>query len=227
MDSLYYGNGGNVRLASTQKAFAISDEVIERALHNIYRRRFNPKTDIDPTFFHAFVSTLNAAADKGMRQAPTPDDDFIQALRHNNAVFAAFKTHRLQNDVARRLLDSNGNLKPFEQWKNDVQGITSHQCKAWLRTEYDTAVRNYPVRKAMDRIHIALQGLGHRRNLCTGALIFDDDVAHRFFHGFFTGREDIIGKTALDAELDVTVGYAVELSDFFLKLLGAGSAVNA
>ena len=57
-----------------------------------------------------------------------------------NAVFAAFKTHRLQNDVVRQLTDSNGNLKTFEQWKNDVRTITSHQCDRWLRTEYDTAV---------------------------------------------------------------------------------------
>lgn len=118
----------------------MSDEFIEHALHNIYRRNFNPKTDIEPAFFHAFVSTLNTAADKGIRQAQKPEDDFLNALRHNTAVFAAFKTHRLQNDVARQLMDSNGNLKPFERWKNDVQDITSHQCKAWLRTEYDTAM---------------------------------------------------------------------------------------
>lgn len=61
-------------------------------------------------------------------------------MRHNNAVFAAFKTHRMQNDMAAQLLDSNGNLKPFEQWKNDVQSIASHQCRSWLETEYNTAV---------------------------------------------------------------------------------------
>lgn len=61
-------------------------------------------------------------------------------MRHNNAVFAAFKTHSLQNDMAAQLLDSNGNLKPFEQWKNDVQSIASHQCRSWLETEYNTAV---------------------------------------------------------------------------------------
>ena len=41
---------------------------------------------------------------------------------------------------SRQLTDSNGNLKTFEQWKNDVRTITSHQCDRWLRTEYDTAV---------------------------------------------------------------------------------------
>ena len=97
-------------------------------------------TDIERNLFHEFCRTFNRATDIGLSQAPHPDDDFRNALRHNNAVFAAFKTHRLQNDVARQLTDSNGNLKTFEQWKNDVHSITSHQCDRWLRTEYDTAV---------------------------------------------------------------------------------------
>lgn len=51
-----------------------------------------------------------------------------------------FKVHRMQSDMARLLTDSNGDLKPFNQWANDVLPIASHQCGAWLRTEYDTAV---------------------------------------------------------------------------------------
>ena len=31
--------------------------------------------------------------------------------------------------------------KPFEQWSNDVRTIADHQCRHWLRTEYNTAVR--------------------------------------------------------------------------------------
>ena len=96
--------------------------------------------DIERNLFHEFCRTFNRATDIGLAQAPQPDNDFRHALRHNNAVFAAFKTHRLQNDVARQLTDSNGNLKTFEQWKNDVRSITSHQCDRWLRTEYNTAV---------------------------------------------------------------------------------------
>ena len=42
--------------------------------------------------------------------------------------------------MAARLLDSNGNLKPFEQWKAEVLPIASHQCGPWLETEYNTAV---------------------------------------------------------------------------------------
>lgn len=72
--------------------------------------------------------------------AVDPDDDFRAAILRNNEVFAAFKVHRMQNDMARLLLDSNGSLKPFEQWRKEVMPIASHQVGHWLRTEYNTAV---------------------------------------------------------------------------------------
>lgn len=99
-------------------------------------------TDIEENLFDAFWATYNLATDQGIAQSayPDPASDFREALRYNNAVFAAFKVHRMQNDMAALLLDSNGNLKPFEQWAKDVQPIASHQCERWLRTEYNTAV---------------------------------------------------------------------------------------
>ena len=41
--------------------------------------------------------------------------------------------------MARLLLDSNGILKPFDKWVQEVLPIASHQVRHWLRTEYDTA----------------------------------------------------------------------------------------
>ena len=140
VEDLYYGDCPKEALVA--KAFRFDDEVLERALRNIYEQNFQPMTDIERNLFHEFCRTFNHATDIGLQQAPRPDDDFLHALRHNNAVFAAFKTHRLQNDIARQLTDANGNLKAFEQWKNDVRAITSHQCDRWLCTEYNTAVES-------------------------------------------------------------------------------------
>lgn len=120
--------------------FTFDKSVLEAALRRIYSRDFHPMTDIEQNLFHEFLRTFNTAADQGFLKSVDPDDDFRAAIRHGNAVFSAFKTHRLQNDMAARLLDENGDLKPFEQWKKDVRSIASHQCGAWLRTEYDTAV---------------------------------------------------------------------------------------
>ena len=66
---------------------------------------------------------------------------FLEELRTNNAVFSAFKTHRMQNDVARLLIDpETGQLKSFDRWRRDVKGITDHYETDWLQTEYNTAV---------------------------------------------------------------------------------------
>lgn len=68
-------------------------------------------------------------------------DRFLYELRTNNAVFSAFKTHRMQNDIAAKLIDPvTGRLKSFDRWKLDIKGMTDHYCHQWLQTEYDTAV---------------------------------------------------------------------------------------
>lgn len=87
-------------------------------------------------------SVFRQAADEGFqpRTAADSDHDFYEQLRHSGEVFSAFKVHRAQNDIAARLLDSNGALKPFNQWLKEVLPIASHQCGAWLKTEYNTAV---------------------------------------------------------------------------------------
>lgn len=99
-------------------------------------------TDIEINLFNEICDRINEAARKGFDEsgAVDPDDDFRTAILRNNEVFVAFKVHRMQNDMARLLLDSNGNLKPFEQWRKEVMPIASHQVGQWLRTEYNTAV---------------------------------------------------------------------------------------
>ena len=71
---------------------------------------------------------------------PTHQSDFYRNLRHSNEVFAAFKVHTMGREMAAKLLDEGGNLKPFDKWVRDVSSISSHQVGSWLRTEYDTAV---------------------------------------------------------------------------------------
>ncbi len=122
--------------------FDFSEEVLRRALLNIYSRDFHPATEIEINLFNEIWATMDKAAKEGFSKskAITPDEDFRNAILRNNAVFSAFKVHRMQNDMARLLLDSNGILKPFDKWVQEVLPIASHQVRHWLRTEYDTAV---------------------------------------------------------------------------------------
>ena len=98
--------------------FSFDEEVLKKALKNIYSKDFHPMTDIEENLFEATWKTMNKATDKGFgtRKTDDPDYDFYREIRMNNAVFAAFKVHRAQNDMAALLLDKNGSLKPFEQW---------------------------------------------------------------------------------------------------------------
>ena len=70
-------------------------------------------------------------------------------------------------------LGSNGNLKPFEQWKKEVMPIASHQVGNWLRTEYDTAVlrarqaavragEGHPAQPALDALQLLARGIRRR-----------------------------------------------------------------
>lgn len=139
MNDLYQFENKDKEVASS---FSFDEEVLKKALKNIYSKDFHPMNDIEENMFNSVWETMNDATDKGF-QKRTPDDpdyDFYQEIRKNNAVFSAFKVHRAQNDMAALLLDKNGNLKPFEQWMKEVMPIADHQMRHWLRTEYDTAV---------------------------------------------------------------------------------------
>lgn len=88
---------------------------------------------------------LNLASATGISEAidagtAEPDDAFLHEIKTNNEVFAAFRTHRMQNDIAQRMVDDKGELKSFSQFARDVRPYTDHQNRQWLRTEYNTAV---------------------------------------------------------------------------------------
>lgn len=86
---------------------------------------------------------FNQAAARGISESydeAAITDAFLEQVRHNNEVFSAFRTHRMQNEIARQLLDGKGQLKSYEQFRRDVAPLTGKYCDQWLNTEYNTAV---------------------------------------------------------------------------------------
>ena len=117
-------------------AFIFDDKALQRSLKRIYEKNFHPLTEIEENLFNETFRIFTDAAGKGIGKSGaeiTPE--FRQKMEQGNAVFSAFKVHRMQNDIAARLYDSNGVLKPFEQWKKDVQPMLDHHVNHWLRTE--------------------------------------------------------------------------------------------
>lgn len=119
-----------------------SSEVLSQALRAIYDG-MNVEDEIQRDAFEEMLRIFNKAAVAGIiasKKTPPRMETFLDQLKYNNEVFSAFKVHRMQNDMAARLVDENGQLKPFEKWKRDVEDIADHYCNRWLQTEYDTAV---------------------------------------------------------------------------------------
>lgn len=115
--------------------------MIADALVGIYEKRYNPLTELDRGLFRETLRHINAAVSEGFVKAHfDPTSEFARQIRSNNEIWSAFKVHRMQQDIASKMLDRDGNLKPFSTFARDVQSITDHQYKQWLRTEYDTAV---------------------------------------------------------------------------------------
>lgn len=126
---------------AVDSSFAFDETVIVEALKHIYETDFNPITEIEDNIFRETWAIFDNAVDKGIQLSLyDPEAEFINALKTNNAVFSAFRTHRMQNDIAAQLLDNTGKLKPFSQFITDTSKIVDHHINDWLRTEYDTAV---------------------------------------------------------------------------------------
>lgn len=86
---------------------------------------------------------MNAAAVEGLSRAaspPTHEDELIRYIRHSNEVFSAFKAQAWGQLMQSALLDDDGRLLPYHEWRDLVEPISTHHVGAWLRTEYDTAI---------------------------------------------------------------------------------------
>lgn len=115
--------------------------MLANGLEAIYKG-LNVRDDIEDHIFRETLRLFNEAAAKGLTQSEWPDvpDEFVSQIRTNNAIWSAFRVHRMQNDIASQLLDENGRLKKFDRWIEDIKGMTDHYVGPWLRTEYNTAV---------------------------------------------------------------------------------------
>lgn len=63
------------------------------------------------------------------------------ALRKDLYIFSGFKTYHELKESAERLLRPDGSLKPFSEFYQDTLKVRDKYNKAWLKAEYNYAVR--------------------------------------------------------------------------------------
>lgn len=125
----------------TSVPFTFDSSIIENALKNIQSRQLDTRTQIDKGLFSEVNRILANGIDIAYDDKSWNGSRFKKELLTNTEVFAAFKAHRMGRDMASKLLDESGNIKPFRQFKQDTEGLVNHHVNAWLRTEYDTAIK--------------------------------------------------------------------------------------
>ena len=128
----------------------IDPKVIEHHLRRIYERENPAGAWIESGMYRAVRDILESAVDEGTSSSQqaavsplpssSPSPDLADALKRSADVFAAHKVHRIQQDMARLLVDDQGNLRNFREWRELVTPIAAHQVGPWLQTEYSTAV---------------------------------------------------------------------------------------
>lgn len=141
------GRGANLKLKDYTKltidvveAYDIP-KLVEAAMKNIFDDSIDLKNSIEPNLFKIVFDKINSGITEAFPEIAYnhPDIDFIYELQHNSAVFSVFKVHKEQNEIARQLVDADGNLKDFSTFKKDTAKIVDKNHR-WLETEYDTAV---------------------------------------------------------------------------------------
>ena len=142
LDKAYFADG---RPALMEKHATLDVEAIAQALVNIYHENVDVDHDIEEHLFRETRRLFSEAvaegyADASERQVPLPDETFRDAFLHSADVFSAFRVHKMQRDIAAQMIDGKGQLKPFSKFVKDVSPYIEHRNRAWLQTEYDTAI---------------------------------------------------------------------------------------
>lgn len=101
---------------------------------------------IDPDLYQQIVSDLTTAVTSGFNSVNPPDTkpykETINALLNSVHKFSGFKTDAQIKDAAKLMLDTDGNIRPFNAFKKDILALNHEYNVTWLKTEYNQAIAN-------------------------------------------------------------------------------------
>lgn len=81
---------------------------------------------------------LNHAVDTSIHEVPMAEVS-VQRLKESNYIFSGIKVFHELNEAFPSIVDDKGEIRPFEDFLNDVQTINNTYNGSYLRTEYNFA----------------------------------------------------------------------------------------
>ena len=121
----------------------ISKSTIDTAIKEVFEGKYQ-KGEISKELFEKTYQRLNNAVDKGFVKVSFGDTDyeFLQGLKHNAAVFSAFKNHHQTAELIDALTDNKGNVRSFNDFKKHAMGVSKKYNERWLQAEYNVALKS-------------------------------------------------------------------------------------
>lgn len=126
---------------------AIGDEwqsIFDRLTKKIFRNKQMPDKP-DSQLLKKVFETLNKAVDESFGNSDdidydTPDYAMIDSLRRDIWHFSAAKNFHQLEALTRALVDDNGKVRTYREFKEIAMGINNQHINQWLETEYHTAI---------------------------------------------------------------------------------------
>lgn len=119
--------------------------IVTRIIENVFKGKLS-FGKLDKKLFEFIKKRLVKAIEQGYEQAvtgvdfDTPDGAMLQKLADNQAVFAAHKNLSFIQDLNRALIDHDGKLRSFAEFKREALKIHEQYNIHWLRAEYQQSV---------------------------------------------------------------------------------------
>jgi len=145
LDSIYSHTLKHVKLS----AGATPDDTIKTIWDRIAKELHTGKLqmgELDPELVKWTAGKLLDGVFKGygstLAEVPQDSKDYqqLKALEEDVHVFSGFKTYQQLREATDELKDSNGNIKSFAQFKDDIQKVNTRYNTAYLQAEYQQAV---------------------------------------------------------------------------------------
>lgn len=136
------GATSGARLSNSTTDISI-EKLLQKALLEIY----NGDTElVNRLLFEINNNRLQQGINLAFQEAGEDwrieNSAFINEFRYNTAVFAAFKNHQQTKELIEELIDENGELRSFREFRKATKNIVKDYNERWLQTEYNTAVRS-------------------------------------------------------------------------------------
>lgn len=142
LEQLYQPDALALATGENGADFAFDGAVFERAAAWIHEKGGFTPDMLDEQPARAVIAETFRILDTAISSGISVEmpDDLVALLQNNAFVFSGLKTYHSLNEAGLSLIDKDGGIKPFAQFREDVTKIDEKYNRNYLYAEYNHAV---------------------------------------------------------------------------------------